>query len=64
MSSGDQTNHSTTKNAKSAIDSAQTLLCERNTLLSLASTLRHPTSGDDKVDIDQIRQEIVHNFDM
>ena len=62
MSGGDQTN--TTKNAKSAIDSAQTLLCERNTLLSLASTLRHPASGDDKVDIDQIRQEIVHNFDM
>lgn len=36
--------------------------CDRHTLVSLASVLRHPVSEDDNVDIAKLRQEIVLDF--
>ena len=47
---------------ENVVDKATQTMCDRNTLISLASTLRHPMSSDDNVDIAKLRQAIIFDF--
>jgi hypothetical protein len=50
----------TTTTSVTRIDrSTSSTLCDRSSLLSLASTLRYPVTEDDNVDVAELRQEIV-----